>query len=201
MTIYSKSNPPNGFYVYAYLREDGTYYYVGKGKNTRAWSSNHRINVPKDSNRIIILEHSLSESIAHDMEILLIAQYGRKDLGTGVLQNRTNGGEGSSGRIDSLEVRARRAKSNTGRKHTTNAKKKMAEWERTTDMRQKMSEARIGKEPWNKGITGITHSVESNKSRSDTLKNKPITECPHCGKQGKGNVMFRYHFTNCKNKT
>jgi hypothetical protein len=23
-------------------------------------------------------------------------------------------------------------------------------------------------------------------------------ECPHCGKQGKGPTMFRYHFNNCK---
>jgi hypothetical protein len=25
-----------------------------------------------------------------------------------------------------------------------------------------------------------------------------LRECPHCGKQGKGPTMFRYHFDNCK---
>ena len=32
-----------------------------------------------------------------------------------------------------------------------------------------MSDARKGKTPWNKGITGIVHSEESNKKRSVTM--------------------------------
>ena len=43
------------------------------------------------------------------------------------------------------------------------------------ETRQKMSEARKGKVPWNKGLTGIVHSEESNAKRSATLtgKSKP----------------------------
>jgi hypothetical protein len=37
------------------------------------------------------------------------------------------------------------------------------------DTRRKMSDARKGKTPWNKGITGIVHSEESNKKRSVTM--------------------------------
>lgn len=35
---------------------------------------------------------------------------------------------------------------------------------------------------------------------SNTMKSKSSLICPHCGKVGKGNVMFRYHFDNCKVK-
>ena len=44
----------------------------------------------------------------------------------------------------------------TGKKHSDNT-------------RRKMSDARKGKTPWNKGITGIVHSEESNKKRSVTM--------------------------------
>jgi hypothetical protein len=89
------------YYVYAYLRQhDGTPYYIGKGKDRRAWSKNHgRIMVPKDETKIIMLHENLSEQEAHEIERQLIQQHGRKDLGTGYLLNLTDGGEGASGRI------------------------------------------------------------------------------------------------------
>ena len=55
-----------------------------------------------------------------------------------------------------------------------------------------------GNVPWNKGLLQGRHSDESNMSRSVTMKNKPSFTCPHCDKVGKGNVMYRYHFDNCK---
>ncbi|EDH7741224.1 hypothetical protein CB599_11730 [Salmonella enterica subsp. enterica serovar Adjame] len=36
--------------------------------------------------------------------------------------------------------------------------------------------------------------------RSETLKNKPMLVCPHCGKSG-GGGMTRWHFDNCRLKT
>jgi hypothetical protein len=86
------------YYVYMYLREDGTPYYVGKGKEKRAYSNNRNINKPSE-NRIVFPYTNLTEEQAFQKEMELIAQYGRKDNGTGILRNRTDGGEGSSGRI------------------------------------------------------------------------------------------------------
>lgn len=91
----------NYFYVYMYLREDGTPYYVGKGIGNRAYQKNRRLK-PPPKNRIIIQDR-LTEEQAFQQEIEHIAFYGRKDNGTGMLRNLTDGGEGASGAIRSDE--------------------------------------------------------------------------------------------------
>ena len=86
------------YYTYAYLREDGTPYYVGKGRGNRLYDRSHRISIPT-KDRIIFLKQNLTEEEAFRHEIYMIAVLGRKDLGTGILRNLTDGGEGSSGVI------------------------------------------------------------------------------------------------------
>jgi hypothetical protein len=91
---------PNRFYTYAYLREDRTPYYIGKGKGNRAFIKNRKgAKSPKDITRIIFLKQNITEEEAFKHEKYMIAVFGRKDLGTGILYNRTDGGEGSSGAI------------------------------------------------------------------------------------------------------
>jgi hypothetical protein len=95
---------PNRFYTYAYLREDRTPYYIGKGKGNRAFiKSRKSAKPPKDITRIIFLKQNITEEEAFKHEKYMIAVLGRKDLGTGILRNLTDGGQGSSGAIRSEE--------------------------------------------------------------------------------------------------
>jgi hypothetical protein len=159
-TIYTD---PTRFYVYAFLREDGSPYYIGKGQGNRAWVK--RKNSPVDVSRIVLLKERLTESEAFDLECELIKFHGRKDLGTGILTNLTDGGEGSSGckgNHHTLDTKTKISESNTGKKRTPEAKAKMSAAKTgkclAPETKIKMSEAKIGeKHP----MFGKTHTQES----------------------------------------
>lgn len=106
--MFTSKNTPPGFYVYLYLREDGTPYYVGKGKNKRAWKKckSDTVMPPSRPDRIQIVSFNLVELWAFALERRLIRWFGRIDNNTGILRNKTDGGEGSSGRkLSSSEIK------------------------------------------------------------------------------------------------
>jgi hypothetical protein len=103
------------FYVYAYVREDRTPYYIGKGTGKRIYDPCRRTPKPSEKDRIIKVVAGLSEQESFGLEKSLIAFYGRKDLGTGILRNLTDGGEGSSGAILSAETRHKMGTSRSGK--------------------------------------------------------------------------------------
>ena len=134
MTMFSRNNPPSGFYVYLYLRKNGTPYYCGKGYSTRAWDkhrkNNKGIQLPSDLSRIIIVAYSLRELGSFILERKLIQWYGRKDIAyndrpPGILHNKTDGGDGCSGykHTEEFIISVKQRQSGTGnsfygKKHT-----------------------------------------------------------------------------------
>jgi hypothetical protein len=153
MNIYT---PQLSYYIYAYLRKDGTPYYIGKGKEKRAWTKQHSVPVPHDNKKIVIVEANLTELGAFALERRLIRWYGRKDNGTGILRNLTNGGEGPSGAILSEETRLKMSAAKKG--HLLSEEHKL-----------KISEALKGR---NKGYK---HSDETRKSMSIAAKGRIVS--------------------------
>jgi hypothetical protein len=114
------------FYTYLWLREDGTPYYVGKGKGNRGFTSDmHKVKCPSDRVRIIVQEWD-TERDAFEAEKLLIAIYGRANLGTGCLRNLTDGGDqppSRKGATHTEEANQKNREAHLGRKGYWTGKK------------------------------------------------------------------------------
>lgn len=156
------------FYVYALTdpRKDNEPFYIGKGVNKRAKQHFYPSNQKKRSFKNAVIKaikaegfepgltylfENLSEEDALAKEIELIKKYGRRDKGTGILANQTDGGDGTSGNL-----------SNIGRKHSDATRRKMSKShlgirkglpgrKKTDEERLKISESMLGKPGRNLG--------------------------------------------------
>jgi len=179
------NNRAEMYYTYAYLREDGTPYYIGKGSKNRIYQNNGRFcNKPKDKSRIIFLKQNLTEEKAFKHEKYMIAVFGRKDLGTGILHNRTDGGEGSSGIVLSEQTKKIMSEAKKGKTKTKEHRRKISEANkgknnpfygkiRTEESRKKQSESRKGKYSGeNHPRYGKSLSKETKRKQSEKMKGK-----------------------------
>jgi hypothetical protein len=81
------------YYTYAYLQNDGSPYYIGKGKGNRLYDHRGKnCNPPKDKSRIIKLKQNITEEEAFKHEIYMISIFGKKCDNTGILMNIADGG-------------------------------------------------------------------------------------------------------------
>jgi hypothetical protein len=185
------------YYVYEYLREDNTPYYIGKGRKDRWKSKDHTVGIPPKE-RVIFVAKNLTEEEAKQLEVELIAKYGRKDLGTGILRNMTNGGEGSSGRIATKEMIAKLKEARAKQVTTEETREKMRQIHtgriHSEETKRKMSESAVGRKLNKETIAKIREA-----RKKQVIETIQIT-CPHCGKTGGNRIMPRYHFNNCKFK-
>lgn len=174
------------FYSYLYRDIDGTPIYAGKGKGGRAF--NH---IKADTHLGYLLQKRLKDGIklepelstltteenAFFQETALILKYGRKDLGTGTLLNRTDGGEGSSGCVPTDEARTNMSIAGKGKPKTGKRAKGIPHGPRTGSQ-----------------ATGVP------RSKRGAYPKQQIVKCPYCPKEGGIGLMKQWHFSKCRFK-
>lgn len=168
--------------VYIHKRGDTNQtFYVGIGRSSRPYDVRNRNKhwkhiADKHGYHVEILYENVSWETACDIERQLIKEYGRIDIGTGILVNMTDGGDGTRGAKLSKETRKRMSE---------NAK--VRKWSGTT--KRKMSKSAMG----NKNSAGVKRdsqyklrlstihinlnkSAEYRKRKSESLKGRLFSE-------------------------
>lgn len=166
------------YYTYCYLNEDGQPYYIGKGIGDRAYDRNHSVSLPP-RDRIQILKDNLTEEEAFRHEVYMIEVLGRKNQGTGILENMTKGGKQppafvAHSKKTKSKMRQRRHSEETKRKIGAASKSRMNE-----EAKQKLSDLWKGrllteetKNAISQTLKGQTKSEETKKRMSEAAKKR-----------------------------
>ena len=165
------------YYTYAYLDENNIPYYIGKGKGNRAWDKNHSVILPTND-KIILLKKNMSENDAYRHEVYMISILGRKNKKTGILENKTDGGDSPPRFFSHTEETKQKMKN---RKHSEETKKKISDKNKgrifTEDAKVHLSNLYKGrklsdetKRKMSEAAKGKTKSEETKKRMSEAKK-------------------------------
>jgi hypothetical protein len=152
--------PVRKFYVYRLrLETSDAPFYIGKGTGSRirAHFKPSELKAKSHKNAIIrkaiadgvkvlkeVIRADLTETEAFALEVELIASYGRADIGTGILANHTDGGDGSTGARHerTAEYRENVRRSRIGKKATKSARDNMSfkNWNRNAELWKRADE-------------------------------------------------------------
>lgn len=167
--------------IYAYINEEGQFYYIGRGRPGREKENHKKLKVPP-KDRIIILHKNLSLTESVEYEKALIQFYGRKCDG-GILENKSIGGHSGALGVSSwnkglkCEYVSESNKKRKGELHPLYGKP------RSEETKQKISEKNTGKKMTQEQVqklkdklTGKVKTDVHKKNISESKKGKKQTE-------------------------
>lgn len=184
------------YYIYALIDpRDDLPFYVGKGKGGRKFDHLKRVNQANKYKQHVIeqiraegLEPSIvvlidgihDEEEAYNQEESVVASYGRRIDGSGILTNLTSGGRGTKRTIRTEEHRKKLGWSkgtHLQESHKQSISKGMKGRIPSKEHRESIRQSRLGveisedsKKKISESLTGRTQSEETKRKRSETLK-------------------------------
>lgn len=161
--------------LYRHIRLDKDEpFYIGIGiSEKRAYSNKNRTNywhnIANKGYDIEILFDNLSYDNAKKKEIEFINLYGRIDLGTGILCNMTNGGDGSNGFKHSKEALIKIGEKSKGRIKTP---EQIEKWRNNTNFKKSLEV----REKISNSLTGRKHTEERKENQRKAQLGKKLSE-------------------------
>lgn len=150
----------NEYYVYAYLREDGVPYYIGKGKGPRMnlWHRAANVGLPPEERRVKLIDNiTETEALAH--EVWCIEVIGRLNKGTGPLVNKSRGGRYPQDFDRGPAYRKMMSEARSGIYPSEETKRRMsiAAKNRSEVTRERLRATATGRRMWTDPATGKRH--------------------------------------------